>query len=178
MVMKTEYECRILDIDVEEIQKKLESIGAKKVKERAMRRYVYDIDPNREGFWIRLRDNGEKTTLTLKEKVSDEIDGTKEIEISVDDFEKTNTLLNRLGFVAKAYQENRRISFVYKDVEIEIDFWPKIPPYLEIEADSVEKVEKVVKLLGFKMSDTTYISIPKVYQKYGLDIDKFKELKF
>lgn len=176
--MKTEYECRILDIDVEEIRKKLESIGAKKVKERSMRRYVYDIDPNRKGFWIRLRDNGEKTTLTLKETVSDKIDGTKELEVTVDDFEKTNMILNRLGFVANACQENRRISFVYEDVEIEIDFWPKIPPYLEIEADSAEKIEKVVKLLGFEMSNTTSISIPKVYQKYGLDIHKFKELKF
>ncbi len=176
--MKTEYECRILDIEVEEIRKKLESIGAKKVKERSMRRYVYDIDPNRKGFWIRLRDNGEKITLTLKEKVSNEIDGTKEMEVTVDDFEKTNTILNRLGFIAKAYQENKRISFVYEDVEIEIDFWPKIPPYVEIEADSAEKVKKVVKLLGFRMPDTTYISIPEVYQKYGLDIHKFKQLKF
>ena len=176
--MKTEYECRILDIDLEEIRKKLESIGARKVKERSMRRYVYDIDPNRKGFWIRLRDDGEKTTLTLKETVSDNIDGTKELEVTVDDFEKTNKILEKLGFTASAYQENRRISFTYGDVEIEIDFWPKIPPYLEIEADSAENVEKVVRLLGFKMSDTTSISIPKVYQKYGLDIGKFKELRF
>jgi adenylate cyclase class 2 len=176
--MRTEYECRILDVDVDEIQKKLEKIGAKLVKERSMRRYVYDIEPKREGFWMRLRDNGEKTTLTVKEKVSDRIDGTREIEITVDSFERTNTLLNRLGFTANAYQENRRISFTYGDVEIEIDFWPKIPPYLEIEADSAGKVEKVVKLLGFRMSDTTSISVPKVYKKYGLDIHKFKELKF
>jgi len=176
--MKTEYECRILGIDVGEIRKKLESMGVRKVKERSMRRYVYDIDPNRKGFWMRLRDNGEKTTLTVKEKLSDRIDGTKEIEITVDSFERANTLLNRLGFVANAYQENKRISFVYGDVEIEIDFWPKIPPYVEIEADSEEKVRKVVKLMGFRMSDTTSISIPKVYQKYGLDIHKFKELKF
>lgn len=78
--MKTEYECRILDINPSEIQTKLKEIGAKKLLERKMRRYVYDIISDKH-TWIRLRDNGEKVILTIKEIQNDKIDGTKEIEI-------------------------------------------------------------------------------------------------
>ena len=93
--MKTEFEVKILDIDVEKIKHKLEEIGAKKIAERNMRRYVYDLTMDREigdcAKWIRLRDNGTQTTLTVKEIHSDKIGGTKEIEIEVGDFETTNS---------------------------------------------------------------------------------------
>lgn len=176
--MNTEYEVKILNINVEEIKKKLLKAGAKKLAERNMRRYVYDVDPDKKGTWIRLRDNGEKTTLTLKEIQHAGIDGTKEIEIIVDDFDNTNLLLNKLGFFHKAYQENKRTSYTLDGCEIEIDTWPKLPAYLEIEGKSKEDVSRVVKLLGFKMSDTTSIGVEKVYQKYSLNINDFKELRF
>ncbi len=176
--MEIEFEVKILDIDVEEIKKKLKSIGAKKDMERNMRRYVYDLKTKDTDAWIRLRDQGDRVTLTIKEIHNDNIDGTKEVEIVVDDFDKTHLLLSKLGFIPKAYQENRRISYTFDDVEIEIDFWPKIPPYLEIEGKSIKDVEKAVKLLGFEMSQTTSINTDYAYEKYGLNIYDYKELKF
>ncbi|TKJ17778.1 adenylate cyclase [Candidatus Woesearchaeota archaeon B3_Woes] len=176
--METEFEVKILDIDVEQIKNKLEEVGAKKHLERSMKRYVYDVVSTHKHTWIRLRDQGDKVTLTLKQIQHDGIDGTKETEIEVNNFEKTNLLLNKLGFLPKAYQENKRISYKLGNVEIEIDFWPKIPSYLEIEAKSTEEIEKTVKLLGFDMNQTTSIGVQKVYEKYGINIDDFKELKF
>ena len=176
--MKTEFEVKILDIDVNAVRKKLESLGAVKVAERKMRRFVYDIDLAKSHSWIRLRDNGEKTTLAIKEIHSAEIDGTKEIEVEVSDFDSTNSILNKLGFFPKAYQENKRVSFKFDGAEVEIDSWPKIPPYVEIEAGSAEKVEKVLKLLGFEKSQATSIGVEEVYKKYGINIHDFKELKF
>ena len=86
--MKTEYEIRVLEINKEEIIKKLEELGAKENGSFEQKRYVYDLKPAENGKWIRLRTNGEVTTLTYKDIVSDTIDGTKEIEIEVEDFEK------------------------------------------------------------------------------------------
>lgn len=176
--MQTEFEVKILNIDVNEIKAKLESLGAKFLKEKFQKRYTYDFTPRKEGSWIRLRTDGHKTTLTIKEIHNDQIDGTKELEIIVDDFEKTNLILEKLGYSHKAYQENKRISYVLDGVEIEIDFWPKIPTYLEVEGKSVEDVERVVKLLGFELSQTTSIDTGRVYKQYGIDIDSMKELKF
>lgn len=180
--MQTEYEVKILDVNVEEIKKKLKEIGAKRVVERMMRRYVYDIemDETRKDCskWIRLRNDGERTTLTLKEIHNDNIDGTKEIEFGVSNFEKTHQFIENIGFPHTAYQENKRISYILDDVEIEIDSWPMIPTYLEIEGKSPDAVQKVVELLDFEMSQTTTIGVRKVYQKYGIEIHDYKELKF
>jgi len=176
--MKTEFEAKILEIDVDKITKRLSKLGAKKIAERMMKRFVYDFNPKKENSWIRLRFDGTKTTLTIKEINNDKIDGTKEIEINVDDFDKTNLLLEKLGYIHKGYQENKRVSYKLGDVEIELDFWPKIPPYLEVEGNSIEDVQKVVKQLGFDISQTTSINTTEVYKKYGIDIYSIKELKF
>ena len=59
--------------------------------------------------WLRLRDEGDKVTLTYKkrfgtgEKFKDE--GMYEKEIVVSDFEKTADILNAIGMVEKFYEE-------------------------------------------------------------------------
>ena len=102
--MHTEYEVRLLEIDVEGIKKRLEEVGAEFCWDKLQRRYVYDFIPKVDSKWIRLRTNGEKTTLTIKNLVSSEIDGTQELEIVVDNFERTNLILKELGYEAKGYQ--------------------------------------------------------------------------
>ena len=178
--MPTEYEVRILDIDVEHIKKKLQEIKATFIAGRNMRRYVYllEKDDSVKHKWLRLRDNGEKVTLAVKEIRDDTITGTQETEVVVNDFEMTNKILISLGFKTRAYEENKRISYILDDVEIEIDTWPKIPAYVEIEWKSAEDVQRIVELLGFKMSDTTAMNTYDVYMKYGIDISTITELKF
>ena len=176
--MNTEIEVKILNIDVEAIKIKLDELGAKKVAERNMRRNIYSIIPGKKNPWIRLRDEGDKVTLAYKHVMDDGIDGTRESEIIVDDFDKTDIILNKLGFFKSLYQENKRISYILDGVEVELDFWPKIPAYIEIEGKSVEEVERVVKLLGFTLEQTTSINTRYVYEKHGIDIEKLKELKF
>ena len=84
--------------------------------------------------WIRLRTNGKITTLCIKE-VADElnIDSTKELEVVVDDFNNMHEILCQLGYLARTYQENKRTSYEFNECSIEIDEWPLIPAYLEIE---------------------------------------------
>ena len=52
------------------------------------KRYVYDLRPAEKDKWIRLRTNGKVTTLTYKDIVSNTLDGTKEVEFEVEDFDK------------------------------------------------------------------------------------------
>ena len=145
--MNTEYEIRILEVDVENLTRKLENLGAKKVGDWFQKRYVYDFVPKRENQWIRLRTNGEKTTLTYKNIEKDAIDGTKELEIEVDNFEKTNEMLEILGYKNKGYQENKRIRYLLNGVEIDFDSWPRIPTYMEIEGSNEKEVTETLKLL-------------------------------
>ena len=174
--MHTEYEVRVLEIDVESVKKQLKEIGATFEWDLLQRRYVYDFIPKVDGKWIRLRTNGEKTTLTIKNVVTSKIDGTQELEIVVDDFDKTNQILNELGYQPKGYQENRRIQYRLDDVEIDIDYWPKIPTYLEIEGPSEEKVYEVLEKLGFIKSRATTRDVEGVYQDYGYDLKDIYDL--
>ena len=177
--MKTEYEIRILEIDKEEMIKKLENLGAKKVGEYEQKRYVYDLRPVEKGKWIRLRTNGINTTLTYKDIVSNTIDGTKEIEIEVDDFEKTNEFLEKIGFKNRGYQENKRIQYILNNVEIDIDSWPMIEDYMEIEGMKEQDVLNMIKTLNIDESKVTTLNCDDIYKKiYNIDISKIKELKF
>ena len=67
--MHTEYEVRVLEVNKEEIIKKLELLNAKKVGDWNQKRYVYDLKPANPGKWIRLRTNGIKTTLTYQKAI-------------------------------------------------------------------------------------------------------------
>lgn len=177
--MKTEYEIRVLEIDVDKMIKKLDSLGATKVGEWEQKRYVYDFIPKRENQWIRLRTNGKESTLTYKNVEKDTIDGTKELEIVVDDFKKTNEMLEILGYKSKGYQENNRIRYMLNGVEIDIDSWPKIPTYMEIEGKDEEEVNATLELLDIDKEKVTALNCEDIYKKiYGINIDEIKNLVF
>ena len=143
--MNIEYEARILDIDKDKLIKRLRDLNARFVGEFDQKRYVYNIIPKADWKWLRLRTNGKKTTLTYKSVEKNSIDGTKELEIEVDNFENTNSLLELAGIKNKGYQENNRVQYVLDDVEIDIDTWPMIPTYVEIEGKSEESVLNIIK---------------------------------
>jgi adenylate cyclase class 2 len=177
--MHTEYEARVLEINKEELEKNLEKLGAKKVADFDYKRRIYDFHPKTEDKWIRLRTNGIKTTLTIKEIESTKIDGTKETEIEVSNFEEANIILNKLGYESRAYQENKRTRYTLNGVEIDIDTWPYIPTYVEIEGSSVDEVKKTVKTLNLDESKLTSIDVQGIYREfYNIDIAEMPILKF
>lgn len=95
------------------------------------KRYVYDFNPVNPKKWIRLRTNGVKNTITVKEIIDNQvIDGTNELEVEVSDFNIANLILKELGYVPRNYQENYRIIYNLNGVQISIDTWPKIPTYV------------------------------------------------
>ncbi len=177
--MNIEYEIRVLEIDKEQLVNKLKELGATFKGKYEQKRYVYDIIPKCDGKWLRLRTNGKETTLTYKSVEKNSIDGTKELEIKVDDFEKTNELLKTAGILPKGYQENNRTQYVLDGVEIDIDSWPLIPTYVEIEGKDEESVNKILKKLDLQDKQVTALDVQSVYEKiYNIDISKIEVLKF
>ena len=177
--MESEYEITVLDTDVSEIEKKLESIGAIKQGEYFQKRNLYNFHEEYRGRFIRLRTNGEKTTLTIKDKsAKKEIGSVKELEIEVSSFEKTNEILELLGYEHSTYQENKRIIYKLGHIEFDIDTWPMIPTYLEIEGKNKEDVEKMIKILDIDEEKLSLDKVSEIYKKYGIDIHQYKELKF
>jgi len=176
--MHIEYECTLLEINREELIKKLEEMGAIKKGEYLQRRYTYDFKPVQKNKWIRLRTNGQKTTLTIK-NVTDKnlIGGTKELEVTVEDFDKMHFMLAELGYVHRNYQENKRTIYQLGNIEIDIDKWPLIPEYAEIEGPNEEAVKAFVEKLnlGYKV---TNLDVTSIYNDiYNIDVLKIKDLR-
>ncbi len=170
----TEKEVRILEIDVDEWIQMLGRMGAKKVGSWVQRRYVYDFEPKVSNKWIRLRTNGENTTLTIKEVIdSTKMDGTRELEIEVSDFDKTKAILKELGYTPRALQENKRTRYMYQDIEIDMDTWPFLPTYVEIEAPTKEQVEDFLKKITYDKDKLTTMDVDSIYRSiYHIDPDK------
>ncbi len=176
---KTEYEVRVPEINVDNIINKLNNLDAKLVSDSLQKRYVYDFHPASENRWIRLRTNGKETTLTIKEILSDKVDGTKETEVNINntDFDTMNEILVKLGYIPKSYQENRRIKYNLNGVEVDVDFWPLIPPYLEIEGKSKDDVYDTLNSLDIPIDYATSLDVQRLFkEKYGINLRDYKEL--
>jgi adenylate cyclase, class 2 len=179
LLMPTEYEAKILDIDPKKVAESILARGGRRIGDTVLlRRYVYDIIPGDSRRWIRLRDTGRGSTLAVKEIRHQGIDGTDETEAGVENFEVVAELLTKLGFAPRNYQENRRTSFAIQGARLEIDEWPLIPPYLEIEADSRAEVLRVAGLLGYREAELTAENTVDVYSRYDIDLLALPRVSF
>lgn len=139
---------------------------------------MYDIVPGDASTWMRLRQTHAGATLSIKRIDHDGIDGTHEWEVTVGDFDTTDVMLRMLGYTPKAYQENYRTTWEIAGVRYELDEWPKIPPYLEIEGEDVASVREAAEWLEIDPDTLTGMNTTKVYAHYGLDLGDFPQLRF
>lgn len=173
--METEYEATFLDIKKDTVRQKLKSIGAKLLKpEYLQKRVVFNLPKGLEmqHTWLRVRDEGDKITMSLKITDAGKIENQKEICLEVDDFENAVELLELAGCQKKAYQENKREEWQCGECEITIDEWPFLEPFVEVEATSEQAVKAMTQKLGFDYSKALFCSVTAIYaKKYGLSDD-------
>ena len=175
-----EYETKVLDINRDVLISKLRELWAEEFDEVLLKRRVFKLpqEDGGDGRFIRLRDEWDKITLTYKERKWEWLGNTQEVEIIVDDFEKTYEILSKVHWYARFYQENKRHKFVLWDIEFCIDTRPMIPTYIEIESNSSQKVEEWLKMLWLEWKDEWNISVLLTYQKYWIDLHKFEKIMF
>ncbi len=178
--MSPEIEATFINVDKDSYRAKLKAAGAKLVQpELLMKRVVFDLG---ERTFIRVRDEGNKITLSYKQLDSLSLSGMKEICLEVDNYEHAVEFVEACGFEAKSYQETYREEWELDGTEITIDTWPWLPTYTEIEGPSEDAVKAVASKLGFDMKDAHYGSSCEIYQIYydvtAHDINYCPEIKF
>jgi adenylate cyclase class 2 len=184
--MQTEIEAKFLNVDQEKLRNLLKERGAVLVHlERLMRRKNFDYPDGRLekiGGWIRVRDEGDKTTLAYKQLVDRTIEGTKEISLTVENFDAISNLLLAIGLENKSYQETKRERWDLEDVEVTIDEWPWIPAFVELEGSSEEKLKAVAEKLALDWNKAMHGSVEIAYQAYYRvseeEIDGWKSITF
>ena len=164
--MKTEIEVKFINITIDTIQQRLLAAGAVcEQPMRLMRRALMETpDMAAKDAFLRLRDEGNRVTLTYKQHLKTGIEAANEIETTVDDFDATKALLEASGMIFHTYQESRRETWKLGDVEVVIDVWPWMPPYIEIEGDNEASIREAAAILGFSWDEAVFGGVDVVYR--------------
>ena len=175
LCMDIEYEATFQNISKEQVRSRLNALGARMAKKEFLqRRIVFHLPKGNEvrGGWLRVRDEGDKITMSLKVVDGSSIRDQKEICLSVNDFKTACSFLENLGCRKKAYQENRRELWKIGGVEITIDEWPFLEPFVEIEGKSEDAVRNIAGKLEFNYSEAIFGAVDVLYsKKYGVSED-------
>lgn len=164
--MKTEYEAKFLDIDIDAMRQRLGALGATLEKPmRLMRRVTIDTDDmKKKDAFLRVRDEGDRVTVTYKQFDSLSVDGAKEHEITVNDFDETVALLAAAGLLHGSFQESKRETWRLDTVEIVIDEWPWLHPYIEVESHSEAEVQNASERLGLHWGKAVFGDVMVAYR--------------
>jgi adenylate cyclase class 2 len=168
-----EYEGRILNVNPENIRAKAKALGGHmKAPTTLYRRSVFKLCNVERGF-VRVRDEGTKTTMTVK--IFRNKDFPEEYELDIKDkFEAGQDFLRALNLTEKAYHETirekwfipRRAGSDSELCELTIDYIPGLPAYSEIECKSQSDLRKACKLLDVKYSDLVFGGYGNVFVHY------------
>lgn len=184
--METEIEAKWLNVDVTALRQTLEKAGAVcRQQERLMVRSIFDYPDKRlekVGGWVRVRDEGNKVTLSYKQLNDRTLHGTEEVSVVVDNFEATCSFLRAIGLEQVSVQETKRESWKLGDADVEIDTWPWIPSFVEIEAKTEAELLQAATILGLDMGHALHGSVETAYQAvYDVtdhDVDSWPEIRF
>ena len=180
-----ELETRIVDIDVDRIRKILTEYGAEKVKSEDQINNIYDFSDRRllaaKGY-ARIRTTVDRikkietTFMTTKKMLSQgRFKEMEENETIIEDKEMGAKIFTSLGLELvqsiKKYRESYKIGNSLVEIDInDPSFCPF--PYLEIETYSEDELEKIVKILGYTLEDTTSKTIYELLAERGIKSDK------
>lgn len=173
--MQIEYEATFPNINKNEIREKLRNVGATLIRSEFLQKRVafnFPIGHERQNGWLRVRDEVDKITMSIKIISGEKIEDQKEICLKVDSFDEAVEMLEVIGCQKKAYQETKREIWRFDDVDIMIDEWPCLEPFVEVEGTSEESVRMMSEMIGFDYADAMFCGVTSLYMiKYGVSQD-------
>ncbi|MEK7567455.1 MAG: CYTH domain-containing protein [Patescibacteria group bacterium] len=179
--MNIEYEATFVDVNKDDVRKRLKEVGAQLIRpEYLQKRIPFHLPKEKrsDNAWARVRDEGDKITMSLKIVDGDKIENQKEISLNIDNFDEAVKFLKAIGCEPKSYQETKRELWKLDDVEITIDEWPFLEPFVEVEGKSEIAVKNVSEKIGFNYDKALFCAIGKLYQiKYGVHLDQINNAK-
>ncbi|MFA5936370.1 MAG: class IV adenylate cyclase [Candidatus Paceibacterota bacterium] len=179
--MQKEIETRFLDINKDEFFKKLISLGAVDKGEEKLEEIIFHAS---DGSWlgqskfVRLRKMKDKIKLTYKTNPKQMVDSAMEIELEVSDMNKCSEFFHQIGLKAMRELEKYRHTFELGDATFDIDSWPKIPTYVEVEGPTVESLKIACKKVGFNWEKRFDGDAREVFRHYGYNIDNITVITF
>lgn len=170
--MKQEIELKILDIDKDAVECRLRELGAKRIFSDTVKTIFFDFPDKRirkTKRIVRVRQEGKgRVAITLKgpRRIEHGMKVASEEEISVRSFGEARRLLQSKGLHSVVYFEKKRTSYLIGRVRIDIDEYPHIPPFLEIEARTKKEIVDTVLKLHLQKHKSVALGIRELLQKF------------
>jgi predicted adenylyl cyclase CyaB len=164
--MAKEVELKFMDIDKDEMIKKILALGAIKKYETTLENVGFDgpgfsRNSSQENY-LRIRKINDDAFLTFKGPAENShLKIREEHEVKVSDYEETVKIFEAMGLTAFRFTKNRT-HFELDDIHFEIDEWGFIDPFLEIEAPE-EQMEGVCQRLGLDIKEGRNQIITEIY---------------
>lgn len=162
-----ENEIKVLEVDPDAVMRALDELGAVKVFDGPRVITHFDTADRRlEAESRRLkvtREGGLKLTVTGGPPG----DATNEVKTPVG--ENIYPILAQVGLVPIAAVEARRVSYELGTVDFDLDFFPGIPPFLEVDIGGVSDVAHLLSMVGLSHADQVRMTTPDIFARYGMD---------
>ena len=176
-----EKEIKILEIPVDAVIQKLESLGAEKKFEGIIHDVYYDFPDELEhkmeanGRMFRLRTKGEEHIYTIKNKrkeikVQEWLIAKDEHEMPVTNIESFAKVLEKYGMQKTREKKKHRVSYMLDNVVFDIDDYQNgIPTLLEIEAHDMQTISQWQEKLELQEYKTFIGGSRKLFRKYNIE---------
>lgn len=170
-----EHEIKVLDIDVEKVIEKLEVIGAKKVYDDTRNIIALDTKEktylNKYDKLIRITDEGSiKVSIHINQS-NPEI--KEAIKFKASRLKETMDFFHEMGLDPISEVKAPRISYELGKIDFDIDKFPKIPPFLEIDIENLEAegytMDSLLKELCLQNNKIVVMGTEDIHKLYGID---------
>lgn len=170
-----EHEIKVLDVDIAALTEKLEKIGAEKVYDDS--RTIIALDTEDKYFLkqkdklIRVTDEGSiKVTMHVNQSHPDIKAG---IKFKTSRLKETMDFFHEMGLDPISKVSVPRISYELGKIDFDIDSFPAIPSFLEIDIEHIEdegySVESLLKELGLENNKVVVMGTEDIHELYGID---------
>lgn len=180
--MTKELEVKILNIDMDLMEEKIISLGGTLIGKEHQINTIIDSNlrpiKSYTDAYLRIREtndilsNNSSVTLTLKKNINNEgLRENIELNTDIENKEIMLSILKELGFDKITEGYKKRVSYAFENARIDLDRWDEKTypyPYMEIEVENKEHLDRIIKLLGIDKANISTKSIVELRKEIGL----------
>lgn len=181
--MEKELEVKVLNIDLDQVEKSIISLGGTIYsRERQINTLIDSNEKPIKSYldaYLRIREskdlltNQTSTTLTLKKNLYNQnLRENIELNTGIENKEIMLNILEDLGFnkISEGFKE--RTSYILQGARIDLDIWDSTTypfPYMEIEVASEEELNNIISILKIPKENISTKSIIELRKEIGLE---------
>ncbi|MCD1147223.1 class IV adenylate cyclase [Peptoniphilus sp. KCTC 25270] len=176
--MEKELEIKVLNMDLEDLEKRVIALGAEKVsveEQENLRINAKENPIDEELGYLRLRqttfeDGSVENEFTFKAKDKGKtVRNYSEYTVQVDDKDTLLEILKIMGYDQIIPGYKHRVRYKYQGAKFDFDTWDKESyptPYMEIEGESEEQIGELIKILEIPEENVSKKSIAELRKEW------------